>query len=50
MVTFLETESQMAVEFSGSGEEEKEEGVTSWLSIEFILQDEKVLEISCTVL
>lgn len=50
MVTFLETESRMAVEFSGSGEEEEEEGVTSWLSIEFILQDEKVLEISCTVL
>ena len=49
MVTFLETESQMAVEFSGSGEEE-EGGVISWLATEFVLQDEKVLEIGCTVL
>lgn len=48
MVTFLETESRMAVEFPGTGEEEG--GVTSWLAIEFVLQDQKVLEIGCMVL
>ena len=49
MVTFLDTESRMAVEFPGSGEEE-EGGIASWLAVEFVLQDEKVLEIGYTVL